>query len=194
MNRIRSRRTLAALFAGTLAIAAAAVLLRAQQPAQQSQAPAQQPLPEGYIRLGAVTARGLAPNMKGEELPMAASRTFKVTFGTGDELLSGLTEFAEKNHITSGYITGLGGLSTGMLGWGDPARGGMKTIPVNEKSEIASLVGNVSVQDGKPRVHLHGVLSLSDGSTRGGHVIEAKVYPIAEIFIVTSDAKSAATH
>ena len=184
MNTIRSRRTLAAVFALAAACAAEGLALRAQQ-ARPSQP--QQPLPPGYVRLGPVTARGLAPSMKGEELPMTASRTFKVTFGTGDEILSGLTEFVEKNHITSGYITGLGGLRTGMLGWGDPDRGGMKTIPVNEKSEIASLVGNVSLQDGKPRVHLHGVLSLSDGSTRGGHVIEAKVYPIAEIFIVTSD-------
>ena len=191
MNTIRSRRTLAAVFALAAACAAEGLALRAQQ-AQPSQ-PQQQPLPPGYVRLGPVTARGLAPNMKGEELPMTASRTFKVTFGTGDEILSGLTEFVEKNHIISGYITGLGGLRTGMLGWGDPDRGGMKTIPVNEKSEIASLVGNVSLQDGKPRVHLHGVLSLSDGSTRGGHVIEAKVYPIAEIFIVTSDQVPQAT-
>ena len=188
MNTIRSRRTLAAVFAAAATCAAAGLALRAQQ-AQ----PSQQPLPPGYVRLGPVTARGLAPSMKGEELPMTASRTFKVTLGTGDELLSGLTEFAEKNHITSAYVTGLGGLRTGMLGWGDPDRGGMKTIPVNEKSEVASLVGNISMQDGKPRVHLHGVLSLSDGSTRGGHVIEAKVYPIAEIFIVTSDQVPQAT-
>lgn len=182
---VRRNHTMSLLLAGTWALAAALSL-----GAQQQQQP---PLPEGYIRLVPVTARGLAPQMKGEELPGAASRTFKVTFGTGDELLSGLTEFAEKNHITAGYITGLGGLSTAMLGWGDPARGGMKTIPVNEKSEIASLVGNVSQRDGKPFVHIHGIVSLSDGSTRGGHVIEAKVYPIAEIFIVTADPKSQVT-
>jgi predicted DNA-binding protein with PD1-like motif len=162
---------------------AAALSLRAQQP-QPSQ---QKPLPEGYIRPAPVTATGLAPKMKGEELPAAASKTYRITFGAGDELLSGLTEFAEQHHIASAQITGIGGLSTATLGWGDPSVGAMKKIPVDRKCELVSLLGNISSRNGRPYVHLHVVVSFSDGGTQGGHLIGAHVDPLAEIFVVETE-------
>ncbi len=127
--------------------------------------------------------------MKGEQLSPA--RTFKVTFGTGDELLSGLTEFAAKNHIAAARITGLGGFITATLGWGDPPKGAFKKIAIDQKCELVSLIGNISLRDGKPYVHLHAVVSMPDGSTKGGHLIDAHVSPIAEIFIVEAELSPA---
>jgi uncharacterized protein len=157
-------------------------------------APPQQPppLPQGYVIPGPIARRGLAPKMRAEHLPTAASRTFEVTFGPGDEVMSGLTEFAEQNHITSGYITGIGGLATATLGWGDPVKGGVKTIPVDQKCELASFIGNISMQRGKVYVHAHAVVSFSDGSTKGGHLIDARANPFVEIYIVTTDSPSRA--
>ena len=163
-------------------IAASGIAAAFSMAAQQ-----QPPLPEGYVVPGPVTARGLAPKMRSQQLPTTASRTFEVTFGPGDEVMSGLTEFAEKNHITSGYITGIGGLATATLGWGDPEKGGVKTIPVDQKCELASLLGNISLQRGKVYVHAHAVVSFSDGSTKGGHLVDAHANPFVEIFIVTTD-------
>jgi predicted DNA-binding protein with PD1-like motif len=156
---------------------AAAVSLRAQQ----------QPLPNGYIRPGPVAARGLAPKMRGRELPATASRTFEVAFGQGDEVMSGLSEFAEKNHITSGYVSGIGGLAAATLGWGDPEKGGVKPIAVDRKCELASLLGNIALQNGKVYVHAHAVVSFSDGSTQGGHLIDAHANPFVEIVVVATD-------
>ena len=148
---------------------------------------AQQPLPEGYVRPAPITATGQAPKMKGEHLSIA--RTFKVTFGQGDDLLFGLTEFVAKNHIESAQITGLGGFITATLGWGDPANGwAFKTTAIDQKCELVSLVGNVSVREGKPYVHIHVVVSFPDGSTKGGHLIDAHISPIAEIFIVETES------
>jgi predicted DNA-binding protein with PD1-like motif len=162
---------------------AAALSLGAQQPP---------PLPEGYVVPGPVAARGLAPKMRAEQLPTAASRTFEVMFGPGDEIMSGLTEFAEKNHITSGYISGIGGLATATLGWGDPQKGGVKTIPVEQKCELASFLGNISMERGKVYVHAHAVVSFSDGSTKGGHVVDAHANPFVEVYVVTTDSPPAA--
>jgi uncharacterized protein len=148
-------------------------------------------LPEGYVVPGPVTARGLAPKMRAEQLSTAGSRTFEVMFGSGDEVMSGLTEFAEKNHITSGYISGIGGLATATLGWGDPEKGGVKTIPVDRKCELASFLGNISLERGKVYVHAHAVVSFSDGSTKGGHVVDAHANPFVEIFLVTTDSPPA---
>jgi uncharacterized protein len=186
MSRI-TRSTIAsfaALAAGVALFAfSAAAPLGAQQQPQHRQFP---PLPPGYIRPPMVVKTGLAPKMRVRELSTAGSRTYEVTFGTGDEILSGLTEFAEQHRITSAYITGIGGLISAKLGWGSPTVPGMKEIDVNGKCELVSLLGNISDFRGHPYVHLHGVVAFSDGSTKGGHVIEAHVDPIAEIYVVTT--------
>lgn len=54
---------------------------------------------------------------------------------------------------------------------------------------MLSLLGDVAVQDkGEPGVHVHAVLGLPDGSTRGGHLIEAHVWPTLEVVLTESPA------
>jgi predicted DNA-binding protein with PD1-like motif len=161
--------------------------------AAPAQAPAaQQPLPEGYMRAPPV-AKGLAPQMRVTETTGTA-HVFDVAFTTGDEILSGLTDLAIKHNITSGYITGLGGLSTALLGFGDPPLGAFRRIPVDEKSELVALTGHIQSRDGVPTVHLHAIVALKDGSTKAGHVFEMKVAPIAEISVVATSIGGAASH
>jgi predicted DNA-binding protein with PD1-like motif len=173
---LRNRHPLTLFLAGAMAFAAACSLSAQQQP----------PLPEDYIRPAPITATGQAPKMKGEQLSVA--RTFKVTFGQGDDLVAGLTEFAAKNHIAAAQITGLGGFITATLGWGDSAKGwAFKQTVIDQKCEVVSLVGNISIRDGNPYVHIHVVVSFPDGSTKGGHLIDARISPIAEIFVVETE-------
>lgn len=145
-----------------------------------------QELPAGYVRNPAVVP-GLAPNMTIEEAP-TVTRAYQVGFSTGDEVLSGLTDLAKAEGIRSAQITGLGGLSTALLAFGDPSIGSFvfKLIPIDDKSELVSLDGTVSMRDGEPNVHLHAVVALSDGSTRGGHVLELHVDPVAEVTILVT--------
>jgi predicted DNA-binding protein with PD1-like motif len=144
-----------------------------------------QELPDGYVRNPEVMP-GLAPNMSVEEEPTVA-HSYQIRFSSGDEVLSGLTDLAKKEGIRSAQVTGLGGLSTAVLAFGDPSIGGMvfKLIPVDEKSELVSLTGTVSMRGDEPSVHLHAVLALSDGSTVGGHVLELNVNPVAEVTILS---------
>lgn len=147
---------------------------------------AAQDLPEGYVRNPSVEP-GLAPNMAVEE-STAIAHTFEVSFSTGDEVLSGLTDLAKAKGIEAAQITGLGGLSTALLAFGDPSIGGMvfKLVPVDAKSELVSLDGTVSMRGDEPYVHLHAVVALSDGSTRGGHVLALNVSPVAEVTILAT--------
>ena len=174
MNRSRRCSSLVAVFAFGLAGAAVA----------QAPAPAAAPLPDGYMRAPAVQ-KGLAPQMRVTE-STGTARVFDVAFTTGDEILSGLTDLAIKHNITSGYITGLGGLSTALLGFGDPPLNAFRRIPVDEKSELVSLTGHIQTRDGVPTVHLHAIVALKDGSTKAGHVFELRVTPIAEISVVAT--------
>ena len=146
-----------------------------------------QSLPEGYVRDPHVEP-GLAPNMEVNE-SSSVSRTYQIRFSPGDEMLSGLTDLAKAEGLTSAQVTGLGGLSSALLAFGDPSIGSFvfKLIPVDQKSELVSLVGTVSERDGEPYVHLHAVLALSDGSTIGGHVLELHVAPVAEVTILATE-------
>ena len=47
---------------------------------------------------------------------------------------------------------------------------------------MLSAIGDVAVgDDGNASLHVHIVLGLSDGSTRGGHLLEGKVRPTLEV-------------
>lgn len=170
-----------------LIVAALAALVAVNATAQQTPPP----LPEGYMRAPPVQP-GLAPKMQVHETT-AAVHVFQANFSAGDEIVSGLTDLMLKQHITSGYITGLGGLSGALLAFGDPKVNAFKKIPITDKCELVSLSGDIAERDGKPYVHLHAVVAFADGSTKAGHVMEAHVAPIAEITIVAT-AIGGATH
>ena len=148
------------------------------------------PLPDGYMRAPAV-APGLAPKMQVHETT-AAVHVFQANFSAGDEIVSGLTDLMLKHNIKSGYVTGLGGLSGALLAFGDPKVNAFKKIPITDKCELVSLVGDIAERDGKPYVHLHAVVAFADGSTKAGHVMEAHVAPIAEISVVATSIGGAA--
>ena len=41
----------------------------------------------------------------------------------------------------------------------------------------------------RPSVHVHVVLGLSDGTTRGGHLLEGQVFPTLEVIIREAPAE-----
>jgi len=49
---------------------------------------------------------------------------------------------------------------------------------------VLSAIGDVAVgDDGKASLHIHIVLGLSDGSTRGGHLLAGTVRPTLEVVL-----------
>ena len=164
-----------------ITLAAAAMLAAGMAFAQ---APA---LPEGYVGLKPVTARGLAPSMKVKDLGTAA-HVYEVTFGRGDEVASGLTEFAEKHHITAGHFTGVGEFSTAVLGWTDPQKRAFKKIEINSNAEVVAFAGDISIRNGLPYVHAHCAVAIQDGSVKGGHFIEGHVGIVMEVYITDDSA------
>jgi predicted DNA-binding protein with PD1-like motif len=112
-------------------------------------------------------------------------KTYAVIFAKGDEVLSGLTEVAEREKVTAGHFTAIGALQRARFGWFDAAQNAYRHIPVEEQVELISFIGDVGVVNGAPQVHVHGAVGLSDGQTRGGHLLEAIVWPTLEVFFTT---------
>jgi uncharacterized protein len=138
-----------------------------------------------YVPSQPVTARGLAPRMKSKDLG-PQTKTYAVIFSSGDEVASGLTEFAEKNHIQSGHITAIGAFSSAVLAYFDRDRKLYKKIPINSQVEVLSFIGDFALDKGKPALHAHVVVGFPDGHTMGGHLLEAHVWPTLEVFLVAS--------
>ncbi len=128
--------------------------------------------------------KGKAPGMKVQVLSSTAGeKTYAVIFSTGDEVLAGLTEFAEQYHLGASKITGIGAISNATLGWLDLSRKMYRRIDVNGQVEVLSLVGDIALYKGKPVIHAHMVVGYPDGTAHGGHLIEAYVRPTLEVLV-----------
>ena len=138
-----------------------------------------------YVPSQPVTARGLAPKMKYKDLGQQA-RTYSIVFANGDEVASGLTEFAERNHIQSGHLTAIGALSDAVLAYFDRDRKEYRKITINNQVEVLSFIGDFALDKGKPGLHAHVVVGFPDGRTMGGHLLEAHVWPTLEVFLMAS--------
>ncbi len=160
--------------------------------APQAAAPA--PLPEGYIARGTRVGQSSAPGMKVTDLG-TGGRTYRINLSKGDEVMTALTQFAEKNNIHNAHFTGIGALSKGLFSWADTDRGNaMKRIELNQEAEVVSLVGTIERDaQGRLNVHAHGSVAYQDGSIHGGHWFEAYVGIIAEIF-VSEESPAAASN
>lgn len=116
--------------------------------------------------------------------------TLIVVLDDGEEAFSALQEFARKEGISAASLTAIGAFSRATVGWFDFASKSYKEIAVDEQCEVLSAIGDVAVgDDGKASLHVHVVLGLSDGSTRGGHLLKGTVHPTLEVVLTETPAK-----
>ena len=113
-------------------------------------------------------------------------RTFALIFDTGDEVMQTLQKFADEHHLAGSHFTAIGAFSDVTLAWFDWQSKQYKKIPVREQVEVLMLAGDISEQDGKPKVHAHVVIGKQDGSAHGGHLSEAHVRPTLELILTES--------
>jgi predicted DNA-binding protein with PD1-like motif len=110
-------------------------------------------------------------------------RTFVVVFDKDDEVVEGLTTFAGRQGLRASHLTAIGALRDVVLGYFDPAAREYRRIPVAEQVEVLSLLGVITLDGEKPKVHAHIVVGRSDGSARGGHLLEGHVWPTLEVVV-----------
>ena len=112
-------------------------------------------------------------------------RTFVVVLDSGEEAFAAITAFAAEAGLKAASLTAIGAFETATVGWFDFDKKAYKPIEVAEQCEVLSAIGDVATgDDGKPSVHIHTVLGLSDGSTRGGHLLKGRVHPTLEVTVV----------
>ena len=124
--------------------------------------------------------------MRTKLLHDGGEKTWVLIFDKGDEVVSGLTRFAEEQRLGGSRFTAIGAFSDVTLGYFDRERKDYKKIPVEEQVEVLVLAGDVALRDGRPQVHAHVVIGKADGTAHGGHLLEAHVWPTLELILVES--------
>jgi predicted DNA-binding protein with PD1-like motif len=110
-------------------------------------------------------------------------RTFAVVLATGDEVMSSITTFATERHLAVTQFTAIGALSRAVVAFFDWPVRQYKNVRIDEQVEVLSLLGDITLDHGQPKVHAHIVLGKSDASAHGGHLVEAIVRPTLEIIL-----------
>ena len=127
--------------------------------------------------------------MKSKIVEDADVVTYVVVCDAGDEAMASLKRFARSERLEAAQITGVGGFERATVGWFDRATRQFRHIPVDEPSEVLSLIGDVAEGQDGPGLNVHVVLGLSDGTTRGGHLIEGQVFPTLELVVTENPAE-----
>jgi len=139
---------------------------------------------QDYIAPTTPPKPGKAPGVKVKLLSTnGQTKNYVLVFATGDELRTGLTEFAKKYAVKSAHYSAIGDASTVTVGWYDEQKKMFKVIPINEAAEVTNLTGNIAIYNGQPVAHSHVNVATSDGIVHGGHLLELVVGPTLEVFI-----------
>lgn len=93
-----------------------------------------------------------------------------VSLERGEDLLDGLNRAVAELGMNAGTIQVIGALQEAVVGYFDPEAGEYRDIPTGHV-EISAGLGNVSLKDGTPFIHLHLALSGPEGATVGGHAM-----------------------
>ncbi len=129
-------------------------------------------------------AKGKSPGMKYKLLRESNDvKEFVLIFAKGDEVLSGISDFASEQHVTAAHFTAIGALKQATTAWFDLARKSYKLNHIQKQLELISLNGDIAMHEGKPAVHVHFSVGLQDGSMQGGHLVEAVTFPTVELFM-----------
>ena len=122
--------------------------------------------------------------MKSRLASGAPAKQHIVVLDSGEEAFAALTKFANDEGLPAASLTAIGAFERATIGWFDLASKTYRKIEVNEQCEVLSAIGDVAIgDDGKASLHVHVVLGLCDGTTRGGHFLSGTVRPTLEVVL-----------
>ena len=113
-----------------------------------------------------------------------AQNQWVVRLDKGEVIVDTLHHFFQQQHLTGGYVWGIGSVTNVVLGYYDVQKKEYLRKTFDEVYELLSLQGNITVVDNAPFLHAHVLLSGKDFAAFGGHLFEATVRATVELAIV----------
>lgn len=124
--------------------------------------------------------------MRAKLINDGSEKTYALILESGEEAVSQLQRFARENKLDASRITAIGAFSSATLGYFNWESKDYEKVTINEQVEVLSLIGDIALQDGEPKIHAHVVVGKRDGSAHGGHLLAAYVRPTLEILLTES--------
>ena len=109
----------------------------------------------------------------------------------GEDVLASVTAFAETENVRAASLQGIGAVRPARVGEYDYEKKTYLEYEFDEPLEVVSLLGNISLRDGRPFPHLHMMVGRqSDASVFGGHLLEGTICALTlEIEVRVLDAE-----
>lgn len=109
--------------------------------------------------------------------------TFVLRLNKGEEIVSSIKDLCEKEDITLGSISGIGASNHIVAGLYKVTEKKYCSKEYKGNFELTSIVGNISIKDGEPYLHIHLNFADEEGRAFGGHLNEAVISATCELFI-----------
>lgn len=93
-----------------------------------------------------------------------------VRLPTGGDLYDGLTSYAAEHGVGAASVTFLGAVRRASLRYYDQDEQEYLDFTIDRHLEVVAGVGNISLLDGAPFLHIHCALADREGRAFGGHV------------------------
>lgn len=118
----------------------------------------------------------------------AELKTWVVVLDEGDEVSECLLDFARSQQLSGAHFTAIGAFRRSVIGYFEWDKREYRKNVFDRQLEVVSLIGDVSLKDGDPKLHMHAVLGSDNGNALGGHLLEGHVRPTLEVVITETPA------
>lgn len=109
--------------------------------------------------------------------------SYVIRFDRGDEIVSSLLDFCSKESVKLASVEGIGASDHVVIGLYNVEKKQYHKVEFNQAMEITSLLGNISVMNDKPYLHLHINLCDENMKVIGGHLNECRISATGEIIV-----------
>ena len=101
----------------------------------------------------------------------------------GAKIPDDIIAIAKKERIATGRVEAIGGVEELKLAYFNHETKRYEEHGFREFLEVTGILGNLTLKDGKPFLHIHGTFGRKDLTTISGHVMTAEVFPLLEVVI-----------
>jgi len=101
----------------------------------------------------------------------------------GEEIMKSLLKIVKKYNINSGWINGIGLVENFEIGSYNLSEKDYSTRKFSGHYELTSLMGNITLKDKEPFLHIHVNLSDEKCQGLGGHLFSAIISAAGEFII-----------
>ncbi|MDE1858558.1 MAG: DUF296 domain-containing protein [Thaumarchaeota archaeon] len=101
----------------------------------------------------------------------------------GSKIPDDIVALAAREKVRTAQVEAIGGVKALRLAYFNHEAKKYEEHDFDEFLEVTSLLGNITVKDGKPFLHVHGTFARRDLSVVAGHVMSGTVFPLLELVV-----------